>query len=83
MSERINRPEYFHNVSQSQLSIARHYGGCKYNGADYHYDPATDTLTRMDIWRSRLASDKKEAARVAAEERKRLESAQKSFSWFL
>lgn len=59
MSERINRPEVIYHVSHTQLSVARYYGGCKYNGAEYHYDAESDTLTRMDIWRARLAADKK------------------------
>jgi hypothetical protein len=36
-------------VSQTQLSIARHYGGCKYNGYDYTYFPEEDTLIRDDV----------------------------------
>lgn len=42
-------PEVFHHVSQSQLSIARLYGGCYFNGHHYTYDAATDTLTRSDV----------------------------------
>jgi predicted DNA-binding WGR domain protein len=38
-------PEKFYNVSQTQLSIARHYGGIKYNGRQYTYNPTDDTLT--------------------------------------
>ena len=77
-----SRPGVIYHVSQSQLSVARHFGGCKYNGADYHYDAATDTLTRLDIWRAKLASDKEMAARVAKEERAKWEKVkdmQKSF----
>jgi hypothetical protein len=37
------------NVSHTQLSIARHYGGCKYNGYDYTYFPEEDTLIRNDV----------------------------------
>ena len=67
----MKTPEEIHHVSQTQLSIARHYGGITYNGASYHYDESTDRLIRMDIWRARLASDKKEAARWAKEEREK------------
>lgn len=36
-------------VSQSQLSIARHYGGCKFQGRNYLYLPGTDELLRDDV----------------------------------
>ena len=36
-------------VSQSQLSIARHYGGCKFQGRIYSYIPTTDELLRDDV----------------------------------
>jgi len=41
------------NVSMTQLSIARHYGGIKYNGESYTYAPDTDELIRDDVlkWR--------------------------------
>lgn len=85
MSGRINRPEYIHNVSHSQLSVARHFGGCKYNGADYHYDAKNDRLIRMDIHKAMLASDKKGALLAAKEERAKWEKVkdmQKSFVGF-
>ena len=37
------------NVSMTQLSIARHYGGIKYNGESYTYLPKTDELIRDDV----------------------------------
>ena len=37
------------NVSMTQLSIARHYGGCKYQGDSYTYLPHTDELIRDDV----------------------------------
>jgi hypothetical protein len=37
------------NVSMTQLSIARHYGGCKYQGDSYTYLPHTDELIRNDV----------------------------------
>lgn len=37
------------NVSMTQLSIARHYGGCKYQGESYTYLPHTDELIRDDV----------------------------------
>lgn len=43
-------PERYCNVSNSQLSIARYYGGITVNGAEYKYDKVSDTLVRNDIW---------------------------------
>ena len=37
------------HVSQTQLSIARHYGGIKYNGHHYTYFPESDELIRNDV----------------------------------
>ena len=34
----------YNNVSTSQFSIARHYGGLKINGEEYYYDHLTDCL---------------------------------------
>ena len=78
----MNRPERIYNVSQSQFSVARHYGGCKINGADYHYDAASDTLTRMDIWKARCASSKEESAKAAKDEREKWMDVQQSFIAF-
>lgn len=36
-------------VSQTQLSIARFYGGCKFQGRNYSYIPTTDELLRDDV----------------------------------
>ena len=76
------RPERIYNVSQTQLSVARFYGGCKFHGADYHYDAETDTLTRMDIWQARIASNKEDAAKAAKAERKKWLKAEQSFAAF-
>jgi hypothetical protein len=78
----MNRPERFYNVSQTQLSIARHYGGIKYNGADYHYDAESDTLTRMDVWKARIASCKEEGDKAARAEREKWTKAQDGFAGF-
>ena len=37
------------NVSQTQLSIARHFGGTNVNGHHYTYMPVADVLIRSDI----------------------------------
>ena len=78
----MNRPEHIYNVSQTQLSVARYYGGCKFNGADYHYDAESDTLYRMDVWRARMASNKEEADRAARAEREKWTEAQDGFAGF-
>ena len=43
-------PEKIHNVSNSYFSIARYYGSVKFNGKNYIYDEAEDTLIREDIF---------------------------------
>lgn len=60
-------PEEIHNVSNSQLSIARHYGGINYNGQHYHYDASQDVLIRQDIWLARMKAARADgkAARAA------------------
>jgi len=78
----MNRPERIYNVSQTQLSVARFYGGCKLQGADYHYDAESDTLTRMDIWKERIASDKEVGKKAAKSEREKWTKAQNSFAAF-
>lgn len=48
------------NVSMTQLSIARHYGGAKVQGKHFAYNPADDSLIREDVvkW---IAKKRKEA----------------------
>jgi hypothetical protein len=43
------------NVSMTQMSIARHYGGINYNGNRYTYFADTDELVRDDVlkWREK------------------------------
>lgn len=47
------------NVSMSQLSIARHYGGCKVNGQDWTYNAADDSLIRNDVIKFYIKLNKK------------------------
>jgi len=47
------------NVSMTQLSIARHYGGIKYNGDSYMYFPITDELVRDDVLKWKRNEEKK------------------------
>lgn len=44
-------PYAIRNVSQSCFSIARHYGGCSYNGEKYTYFPPGDELIRDDVFK--------------------------------
>ena len=44
-------PYAIRNVSQTQFSIARHYGGCSYNGQHYTYFPPGDELIRDDVFK--------------------------------
>lgn len=38
--------EIYHNVSKSQFSIARYYGGVNINGEEWVYDRKNDSLHR-------------------------------------
>ena len=48
-------------VSQTQFSVARYYGGAKYNGQQYTYMPTTDELIRDDVlkWVTKQRKPKK------------------------
>lgn len=47
----MNAPERIYNWTQTQLSIAKHYGGCKFNGAEYVIDYKSEgqPLVRIDM----------------------------------
>lgn len=80
----MNRPEEIHNVSQSQFSVARHYGGCTFSGAHYTYDAERDVLVRDDILKARRAKNKSQALAAAKEERRKwtdAKSVQEGFTW--
>ena len=47
------------NVSMTQLSIARHYGGCTYQGDYYIYLPHTDELIREDVLKWKRKKERK------------------------
>lgn len=66
----VSTPERIHGWQNSQLSIARHYGGCKYNGADYviAYNEEGQPLVRWDVLK-REAKEAKAAAKAAAKKR--------------
>lgn len=47
------------NVSQTQFSCARFYGGLTYNGERYTYQPKTDELIRNDVLKWQRENRKK------------------------
>lgn len=59
-------PERIYNWLDSQLSIARHYGGCKFNGADYviAYNEEGQPLVRSDLLKKKKAAKKPKAAQI-------------------
>lgn len=60
-------PERIYHWLDSQLSIARHYGGCKYNGAEYviAYSEEGQPLVRSDLIKKPKRDKRK--SRVSAE----------------
>ena len=55
-------PEKFYRVSQTQMSIARFYGGMIVNGHEYVYDPTDDSLTLVKPKPKKPRKKKKEEA---------------------
>lgn len=53
-------PERIYHWLDSQLSIARHYGGCNFNGADYviAYNEEGQPLVRADLLKKPKAAKK-------------------------
>jgi len=41
------------NISHSQLSIVRHYGGCIINGKEYVYNQVSDELVLKEAKKSK------------------------------
>ena len=72
----MTAPEEIHGVSQSQFSVARHYGGCSYMGQSYIYDAGQDRLIRRDVYLARLKQGKAEAKALRDAERQRWTAAQ-------
>ena len=69
-------PDEIHHVSQSQFSVARHFGGCSYMGQPYIYDAGQDRLIRRDVYLARLKQGKAEAKALRDAERQRWTAAQ-------
>jgi len=54
------------NVSRGFFSIARHYGGCTFQGCHYTYMPGHDECVRDDVLRLVTKLRKKPASKKAA-----------------
>lgn len=54
-------PYVIRHASQTQFSIARHYGGCRFNGHEYTYVPTTDELIRLDFFKLVTKQRRKDA----------------------
>lgn len=54
-------PERIYGWRDSQLSLARYYGGCQFNGASYRiaYEEEGQPLVRMDVVRREEAERRK------------------------
>ncbi len=64
-------PEKIHGWLNTQLSIARYYGGCTYSGHRYvidHSDP-DEPLVRADVLRAEQAAKAKAAKAKAVDAR--------------
>ena len=72
----MTAPDEIHHVSQSQFSVARHFGGCSYMGQSYIYDAGQDRLIRRDVYLARLKQGRDEAKSLRDAERQRWTAAQ-------
>jgi hypothetical protein len=65
----------YSNVSMTQLSIARHYGGCKVGSHHYVYNPTDDSLIREDVvkWLTKEIKKKAKAEVKPKQETKSLD----------
>ena len=62
----MNPVEIYHNISQTQSSSVRRYGGLKVNGVEYLYVAENDTLVLEDI-RKKMIKQYKEQQRLGKE----------------
>lgn len=67
-------PFIIQGVSSTQLSVARHYGGCKFQGREYKYIPPTDELIRDDVIKWLLKYRKDKLKQAVMEDKKKQES---------
>lgn len=71
-------PEEIHGWVDSQLSVARFYGGLTYNGHRYEIDER-GVLVRSDVLAARRKADRKAQKAHADAERAKWINAQKDF----
>ena len=64
-------PERIYNWLNTQLSIARFYGGCTYNGASYAiaWNEEEQPLVRTDVLAKEQKASRKKAKEVADAEK--------------
>ena len=64
-------PERIYNWLNAQLSIARFYGGCTYNGASYAiaFDEEDQPLVRTDVLAKEQKASRKKAKEAADAEK--------------
>ena len=64
-------PERIYNWLNTQLSIARFYGGCNYNGASYAiaWNEEGQPLVRTDVLAKEQKASRKKAKEVADAEK--------------
>ena len=72
----MTAPEEIHGVSLGQVSVARLYGGCTFQCAEYIYDADADKLIRLDVHEARAKAARAEAKAWADAERKKWNDAQ-------
>ena len=77
MCEQRVKPERIYHASQTQFSVARHWGECYFNGAKYHYDAVNDVLIRDDVWQEELAASKEKRDDYAKAEKEKWLNVQK------
>ena len=63
----MTAPEKIYGWLNGQLSLARHYGGCKFNGHEYQIDylDPDAPLVRMDVFKAEFKA-KSTAAKTAS-----------------
>lgn len=68
----MQAPEKIYGWLNTQLSTARHYGGCHYNSQPYviDMDDPKYPLVRRDVYFAELDAKKKEAKKKRAEAKK-------------
>ena len=72
----MTAPEELHSVSHGQLSVARLYGGCTFQGAEYVYDADADKLIRLDVHAERAKAARGEAKALASAKQNKWNEAQ-------